>query len=177
MTLVAQNFKILLEQEKRTVHGSALVTFSYTKQGFAVPRGKQRCMENGLCNICNFLDVLILFVFTTNLMFQLDMIFCIAIGLKNELTKQMIDQEDNINLGRNVFDDNIQERTSWAFLGQPCSRSLIVSLSQPFVILLIIFGCFWRTHLSRTCDESTVLFGIMRSATRYILPSPRLSTS
>ena len=33
--------------------GSALVTFSDTKQGFTVPRGKQRCMEIGLCNICN----------------------------------------------------------------------------------------------------------------------------
>ena len=37
---------------KRTVGGSALVTLSDKKQGFAVPRGKQRCMENRLCNIC-----------------------------------------------------------------------------------------------------------------------------
>ena len=28
-----------------------LVTLSYTKQGFAVPRGRQRCWETGLCNI------------------------------------------------------------------------------------------------------------------------------
>ena len=27
---------------------------SDTKQNFTVPRGKQRCMENGLCNICKF---------------------------------------------------------------------------------------------------------------------------
>ena len=32
----------------------ALVTFSDTKQGFIVPREKQKCMENGLCNICKF---------------------------------------------------------------------------------------------------------------------------
>ena len=37
---------------KRTVRGYALVTFSDTKQGFTVPRGKQSCMETGLCNVC-----------------------------------------------------------------------------------------------------------------------------
>ena len=47
-------------------------------------------------------------------------------------------QEENINLGKIVFDDNNQERKSWACLGQPFSRSLIVFLSQLFVILLII---------------------------------------
>ena len=60
----------------------------------------------------------------------------------------MTDQEDNINLGKIVFDGNNQERKSRACLGQICSRSLIVFLSQPFVILLIIFGCFWRIRLS-----------------------------
>ena len=60
----------------------------------------------------------------------------------------MNDQEDDINLGKIVFDDNNQERKSWACLGQTCSRSLIVFLSQLFVILLIIFGCFWRLHFS-----------------------------
>ena len=44
-------FKMLLEKEKRTVGGSALVTFSDTKQVFTVPRGKQKCMETVLCNI------------------------------------------------------------------------------------------------------------------------------
>ena len=62
--MVAQKFKTL---SKRTVSGSALVTFSDTKQGFTVPRGKQRCMEIGLCNICNFLYVFFVFVLTTNL--------------------------------------------------------------------------------------------------------------
>ena len=61
-----------------------------------------------------------------------------------ERTKQMTDQEDNINLGKSVFDDNNQGRKSWACLGQTCSRSWFVCLSQLFVILLIIFGCFWR---------------------------------
>ena len=57
----------LVGEGKRTVRGSALVTVSDTKQGFTVPRGKQRCMEDGLCNICKFLDVFFVFVFTTNL--------------------------------------------------------------------------------------------------------------
>ena len=62
--MVAQKFKIL---SKRIVRGSALVTFSDTKQGFTVPRGKQRCTENELCNICKNLYVFIVFMCTTNL--------------------------------------------------------------------------------------------------------------
>ena len=46
-----QKFKILLQKEKRTVGGCVLVTLSDTKQGYTVPRGKQKCMETGLCNI------------------------------------------------------------------------------------------------------------------------------
>ena len=91
-----------------------------------------------------------------------------------ELTKQMTVQEDINNLDKNVFDDNNQEQKSWACLGQTCSRSLIVFLFQLFVILLIIFHCFWTFHLSKTCDESTVWVGILCSAAGYILPSPRL---
>ncbi len=60
-------FKILLEKAKRTVRGSVLVTFSDTKQSFTVPRGKQRYMENGLCNIFKIWYLFIVFVFTTNL--------------------------------------------------------------------------------------------------------------
>ena len=86
----------------------------------------------------------------------------------------MTDQEDEVNLGKFVFDDNNQERKSWACLGQTCSRSLIVFLSQLFVILLIIFDCFWRIHLSKTSDESTVWVGFLCSAAGYILPSARL---
>ena len=47
----------------------------------------------------------------------------------------MTDQENNINLGKKVFDDNNQEKKSWDCLGKSCSRSLIVFLSQLFVIL------------------------------------------
>ena len=55
-----------------------------------------------------------------------------------------------------------------------CSRSVIVFLSQLFVFLFIIFGCFWRFYLLKTCDESNVCIGILCSEAGYILPSPRL---
>ena len=76
----------------------------------------------------------------------------------------MTDEEDNITLGKFVFDNNNQERKSWACLGQTCSRPSIVFLSQPFVILLIIFGCFCRIHFLKTCDES--VFGLEFCAVR-----------
>ena len=86
----------------------------------------------------------------------------------------MPDHTDNINLDKIVFDDQNVERRSWSCLGQTCSRSLIVFLSQFFVILLIVCGGFWRIHLAKTCDESTVWVGILCSAAGYILPSPKL---
>ena len=82
----------------------------------------------------------------------------------------MTDQEDNIIPGKIVFEDNNQERKSWAWLGQTCYRSLIVFLSQPFVILLIIFGCFWKIYFAKTCDNSTVwvgIFGAVRQDSFY----------
>ena len=54
--MVAQKFKML---SKRTVHGSAIVTLSDTRQDFTVPREKQKCMEKGLCNTCNFCTCLL----------------------------------------------------------------------------------------------------------------------
>ena len=45
--MVAQNFKILLEEEKQAVRGPDLVTLADTKQGLKV----QSRMENGPCNI------------------------------------------------------------------------------------------------------------------------------
>ena len=77
--MVAQKFKIL---SKRTVRGFALVTLSDTKQVFSVPRGKQRCMENGLCNICNFCTCLLYLCLLLTYFFQLDMIFSIAFILR-----------------------------------------------------------------------------------------------
>ena len=66
MTMVAQNFKILSE---RTVHGSALVTLSDTKQGFIVPREKRKAKVYGEWAMLHlyFLYVFNVFVFTTNL--------------------------------------------------------------------------------------------------------------
>ena len=64
--MVAQKFNILLEKERRTVRGSALVTIYDTKQGLTVPTGKQMFLKNGLFNICKFLYVFFVHVFTTN---------------------------------------------------------------------------------------------------------------
>ena len=89
----------------------------------------------------------------------------------------MPDHTDNINLDNFVFDDQNVERRLWYCLGQTCFRSSIDFLSQFDVILLIICGCFWRIHLGKTCDESTVWVGILCSAAEYILTSPKLWTS
>ena len=86
----------------------------------------------------------------------------------------MTELEDKNNLDKTVVDDNNQERKSWSCLGQTRSRSLIAVLSQLFVFLLIVFGCFWRIHLSKNCEESTSWVRILSSAAGYILPSPRL---
>ena len=86
----------------------------------------------------------------------------------------MPDHTDNIDLEKIVFDDQNVERKLWSCLGQTSSRSLIVFLSQFFVILLIVCGCFWRIHLAKTCDESTVWVGVLCSAAGYILPSLKL---
>ena len=76
-TLLGQNVKNLdvfgcpkfKTLSKGTVGESARVTFSDTKPGVTVPRIKQMCMENGLCNVCNFLYVCIVFVFISKVIF------------------------------------------------------------------------------------------------------------
>ena len=83
MTMVAQNFKILLEKEKRTVRGSVLVIISDTKQGFTVPRGKQKCMENGLRKTCKSYTCLLYLCLQLIQFLQLDMIFSKAFILRN----------------------------------------------------------------------------------------------
>ena len=74
------------------------------------------------------------------------------------------DQEDNIHLGKIVFDDNNQERKSCSCLGQTSSRSLIVFLSQLFVILLIIFGAFGEFTSQKLVTNQ--LFGLEFCAAR-----------
>ena len=54
----------------------------------------------------------------------------------------MPDHTDKINLDEIVFDNQNVERRSWSCLGQACSRSSIVFLSQFFVILLTTCSCF-----------------------------------
>ena len=168
----------LFGEKKPTVLGSALVAFSDTKQGFTAHCAERKTKVNrkklfNNCYFCTFYCVCVYYKFNSfNRWFFPKHSFW-----EIELKKQMTDQEDSINLGKIVFDNNNQERQSWICLGQTCFRSLIVFLSQLFIILLIFFGCFWRIHLSKTCEESTVSVGILCSAAGYLLPSPRLWTS
>ena len=67
----------------------------------------------------------------------------------------MTDQEDKINLGKIVFDDNNQEKILGLFGTNLFQIADCVSLPT-FYYLLIIFGCFWRIDLSKAFDESTV---------------------
>ena len=73
----------------------------------------------------------------------------------------MTDHDGEIVRDKNFFDKNNQEGKSREHLGQTFCRSLMVFLSQLAVILLNIFGCLWKIHLSTTCDESNVWVGIM----------------
>ena len=87
----------------------------------------------------------------------------------------MTEHTDNgLSLGNFVFDDNNQERHSWKCFGQTCNRSLVVFLSQFFVILLILACCIVRITLAETCEETTVWTAILSSTVGYILPSPKL---
>ena len=82
--------------------------------------------------------------------------------------------DKGLNLGNFVFDDNNQERQSWKCFGQTCNRSLVVFLSQFFVILVILVSCIVRITLAKTCEETTVWIAILSSTVGYILPSPKL---
>ena len=83
--------------------------------------------------------------------------------------------DNGLNLGNFVFDDNNnQERQSWKCFGQTCNRSLVVFLSQFFVILLILACCIVRITLAETCEETTVWIAVLSSTVGYILPSPKL---
>ena len=85
MTIVARKFKIL---SKRTVRGSALVTISDTKQGFTVPRGRPKCMEIGLCNLCKLLYVFTA-LYVQNPTYQVD-------SLKKEIIKKVFSRADSL---------------------------------------------------------------------------------
>ena len=62
--------------------------------------------------------------------------FSIAFSLGfSSLQNYMPDHTDNMNLDKTVSDDQNVERKFWSCLGQTCSGSLIVFLSQIFVKL------------------------------------------
>ena len=82
--------------------------------------------------------------------------------------------DEGLNLGSFVFDDNNQERQSWKCFGHTCNRSLVVFLSQFFVILVILACSIVRITLATYCEETTVWIAILSSTVGYILPSPKL---
>ena len=87
----------------------------------------------------------------------------------------MTDHTDKeLQLGNFVFDDNNQERQSWKCFGQMCNRSLVVFLSQFFVILFILACCIVKITLAKTCEVTAVWIAILSSTVGYILPSPKL---
>ena len=73
----------LVKRDSSWICSSYPFRLSDTKQCCIVPRGKQRCMKNGLCNICKFCTCLMCLCLLLNYCFQLDMIFPIAFILRN----------------------------------------------------------------------------------------------
>ena len=82
--------------------------------------------------------------------------------------------DKGLNLGNFVCDDNNQERQPWKCFGQTCNRSLVVFLSQFFVILVNLACCIVRMTLATTCEETTVWIAILSSTVGYLLPSLKL---
>ena len=64
--------------------------------------------------------------------------------------------DEGLNLDNFVFYDINQERQSWKCFGQTCNRSLVVFLSQFFVILVNLACCIVRITLATICEETTV---------------------
>ena len=71
------------------------------------------------------------------------MIFSIALCLRNLSDEDYKPHHtESINFDKIVFDDqNVQRRLGFC-LGQTCFRSLIVFLSQLFVVVSIMCSCF-----------------------------------
>ena len=87
----------------------------------------------------------------------------------------MVDQCDKpVNLGNFVFDEENHERKSRKLFGRTCNRSLLVFLSQFFLIVLMLVCAIVRIMYSTTCEETTVWVAILSSTVGYILPSPML---
>ena len=158
--------------------GSARVTHSDTRSYFRVQiANKSVCLlENVPLNVVKFVFRNVLSVSTNlNLSKWFNLFFKVQFW-EIEYRRQMTDQEDTSNLCDCVSDVNIQQRKSWFRFGQICSRHSIVFWLELFVILLVIFCCFWKIHLSKTCDEETFWLGFLCEAAGYILLSPRLWT-
>ena len=77
--------------------------------------------------------------------------------------------DEGLNLGNFVFDDDNQERQSWKCFGQTCNRTVVVFLSQFFVILVILASCIVPITLVTTCEETTVWIAILVQLVKFYL--------
>ena len=142
---------------KRTVLECALVNLSDTKQGFTVPRGKQRCMEIGLCSIFIFLYKFIVFVYTTILFLSTPHDFFYSVrfeklSLQNRwLIKKIMLTYEKLSLTttikrRNfgpVWDKPVPDR--WL-----CFCTSFLSFCWSFLV------ASWEFTFPKICEESTV---------------------
>ena len=122
----------------------ARVTNSDTKPDFTVHSGRLSCLVTGQCSIWGFKFCIVKCIVEStwiNLLKWFNLFSEIHFWLIERIG-QMNDQREKNIQGSNVFDDNSHETKSCSCLGQPCSRILIVFLSQLYVSLLMIFVCF-----------------------------------
>ena len=157
--LDSPKFKILQKQMMQC--GFARVTRSDTNPHFVVQSEKSNCWKIGQCSIWSCRFRILKCNVSINGIESLKKVHLFDIHYwEIARTRQMTDQEDETSLGKFVFDDKNQEKKTWSFSRQTCSRSLIVFLSQLFVIFLIIFGWFWRIHLLKNLWRINSLGGI-----------------
>ena len=166
MTFDAPKFEILLTLKQIKKLGFGRVSHSDTSPHFTIQSAREICLVTGQgsiekCKIRLVECVVSYYVFKA---FKLVFFFEIPCWVFELMT----DQEDDINLGNIVFDDNKTEMKSKSCLGHSCSRPLIDFLSRVFGILLNIFGCFWRIDFPKNCDKSTVSVIIPCIAAGYL---------
>ena len=140
---------------------------------FTVRNARQRCSMSRQCNnwSCIFsIEKRIVSMYENKIFEMIGTVPDIQYWSIERISKTT-DQKDNLDLNEIDLDDNNQETKFWSCLGKSCSKPVIFFLSQTSLILLIVFDSFWRSELSKICDQSTDFLGKLSSAVRYILAS------
>ena len=115
-----------------------------TRPDFTMQRTRQICLATGQCIIwsCEFCMVKCNVSIYERISYKLIQSFFQYLILWNWAYKTDDWPKDTFNVGKFVFDNNNQERMLWFYLGRFFSRSLIVLLSQLFVIFLLSLVAF-----------------------------------